>query len=145
MICTKCEEDKLPEDFPFRNKEKQIRNKVCKVCQRDYKNAYYSNNKESHKVRNNKTRSKLRDILEEVKSKGCFMCPEKFKPCLEFHHLNGEDKLNSVGHLVTYGSQRLLLEEIDKCVLLCANCHRKVHFDDVYNKAMLNKLNTSLV
>ena len=145
MICTKCKEDKLPEEYPFRNKEKGIRNKTCKVCQREYKNTYYSRNKASHIVRNNKTRQKLKDILEEVKDKGCSMCPEKFKPCLEFHHLNGEDKLNTVAHLVSYGSKKALLQEIEKCVLLCANCHRKVHFDESYNKKLLTKLKTSLV
>ena len=142
MICTKCKEEKILEDFPFKYKEKGIRTKICKICQRHYKNIHYSRNKESYFIRNKETKQRLRHILEEAKKEGCTMCIENFKPCLEFHHLNGKDKLSTVAHLISRGSEKLLLEEIAKCVLLCANCHRKVHYDKNFNLKMLDKIST---
>jgi hypothetical protein len=46
---------------------------------------------------------------------------------LEFHHLNAARKdfgISSQGHTRSWSKIR---EELDKCVLLCANCHREVH------------------
>ena len=47
--------------------------------------------------------------------------------CLDFHHLR--DKINNVSNLVgqAFGKKRLL-EEMQKCKILCANCHRKETF-----------------
>lgn len=145
MECKKCNLDKTEEDFAFKNKAKGILHCVCKICQREYKRKYYRNNIESHYERNKITKDKLTDIIKNEKDKGCFICGEDFHECLEFHHLEKEDKLESISVLKNYGSTKKMLEELKKCVLLCANCHRKAHYNTEFNNSMLKKLNAPLV
>lgn len=145
MNCKKCGLVKSEEDFAFKNKAENIRHCVCKVCQREYKKKHYENNKEAHYARNKKTKDKLIDIIKTEKEKGCFVCSETFYECLEFHHLEKDDKIESVSVLKHNGSTNKMLLELKKCVLLCANCHRKVHYDISFNNVMLKKLNTDVV
>ena len=77
-------------------------------------------------------RASLRRWVYDVKSTsdGCKRCSESDPACLEYHHLDTEEKTMSISSLITYEpSKDRLREEIDKCVLLCANCHRKEHYD----------------
>ena len=135
-VCSKCSVEKALEDFPYKNKELGIRNSVCKVCQRQYKKDHYNNNKEAHYNRNNITQQKIRNYVDSVKYSGCFMCNETFKQCLEFHHLDSSTKEGNISQLISRGSLIKVQEEIEKCVILCANCHRKVHYDENYNQKM---------
>jgi len=50
-----------------------------------------------------------------------------FKACdLDFHHLVPEDKVKSIAGMLQW-SQARLVDEINKCVVLCAICHRRHH------------------
>lgn len=54
---------------------------------------------------------------------------------MEFDHVKGVKRMN-VGNLVTGGySEKSIIEEIEKCDLVCANCHRMRTFDDNGNLA----------
>ena len=55
----------------------------------------------------------------------CIDCNGDFPPeCMDFDHVRGV-KLNNVGTMVTHGhSRERVMEEIAKCDLVCANCHR---------------------
>lgn len=71
------------------------------------------------------------DILEKVreikKSIGCQKCGENDPICLDFHHLN--DKEFEIGISVNgHVSLARIEKEIAKCIVLCANCHRKLHY-----------------
>lgn len=57
----------------------------------------------------------------------CLHCGEADPCCLDFHHLNPETKETEVSRMINGGNWGLdaLIEEIGKCVILCANCHRK--------------------
>ena len=125
MKCYKCGVDKSEADFPFMNKAKNERNVVCKECQREYKRKHYYKKKEEHYARNRKMYAKLREYVDSQKDK-CIICGEEEKVCLDFHHVKGGKK-EAIANLVRGGSLRKLKEEIEKCVILCANCHRKVH------------------
>ena len=127
-ICTKCKVNKNLEDFCFRSISKGIRQTVCKECQKTYKLKYYYNNKQSHYLRNRKTIKQLKSFVDDFKSKtGCLLCEESDSCCLDFHHLNPSTKIKEVSLMVREGSKKRILNEIEKCVCLCANCHRKVH------------------
>ena len=58
----------------------------------------------------------------------CFKCEGVFHPSVyDFHHRNPEEK--DIGVSVIKGrSWERLKEELDKCDLLCANCHREIHY-----------------
>jgi hypothetical protein len=87
--------------------------------------AHYKKYKASYNKRNNEQKLKTRLMLNELKAAtGCKFCSEKEPVALDFHHLRGKDReLSSMGG---FNEQRIQ-KEIAKCVILCANCHRKVH------------------
>jgi hypothetical protein len=49
--------------------------------------------------------------------------------CLEFHHEAGE-KVDTIARMLADGRSRAVVRrELQKCTVLCANCHRKRHFE----------------
>ncbi|MEF8855719.1 MAG: hypothetical protein V5A24_09555 [Haloarculaceae archaeon] len=75
-------------------------------------------------------RQRHRRWLEALKreSDGCRDCDATDPVCLDYHHLDSGEKTKAINEMVLYGfSKSRISEEISKCVLLCANCHRKVH------------------
>ena len=76
-------------------------------------------------------------ILDFIKKDSCEICGyNKSNKSLQFHHKNLNNKFFDVSR--GYISKRLksindiendLIEEINKCVLICANCHADLHFD----------------
>jgi len=80
--------------------------------------------------RTRRRRAELRAWVNGLKTeRGCARCAEADVACLDFHHLDHAAKDMAVGKLITngFGKDRLR-EEIEKCIVLCANCHRKEHF-----------------
>ena len=61
---------------------------------------------------------------------GCALCPERHIACLEFHHLNPAEKDVDISQIIGHWSMQHLEREIAKCVVLCSNCHRKLHWDE---------------
>lgn len=75
------------------------------------------------------TSKEVKSVVAQYK-KECQVCGETFPQALEFHHRDPSNKLFEISQF--YGLQRQykrslkeLIEEIDKCDVLCANCHRK--------------------
>ena len=63
--------------------------------------------------------------MAEAKSVGCMDCPETDPIVLEFHHRNPDEKLFTIGRATGTESVPKLLAEIEKCDVVCANCHRR--------------------
>lgn len=60
----------------------------------------------------------------------CLLCNEDADACLTFHHLPDYDKSFEVSKFRAIApSVEELREEMEKCIVLCSNCHRKVHSD----------------
>lgn len=66
-------------------------------------------------------------IIAAVKKRGCTECGETHPRCLDFHHVRGQKKYNVSQFARCAMSEASLRAEISKCVVLCANCHRKAH------------------
>ena len=65
----------------------------------------------------------------EYKGGKCEKCGyNKYPDVLEFHHLDPSQKEANWSKMRLWGEKRLLTE-LDKCVLLCANCHRETHYE----------------
>lgn len=75
------------------------------------------------------------------KSSGCCICGEKDVACLDFHHIS--DKYDQISHMQTHSLKRIV-EEIDKCVILCSNCHRKLHYHNKSIEQLKQELNGRL-
>ena len=128
-ICTRCGLEKPLTEFNFKNKKLNKRQAMCKECQRArerelYGMSYSQKNKDKYKENRKKYREKIRQLILEAKSCGCAICGEKEPCCLDFHHLHDKEFVIAVGPEVAIAR---LLKELTKCIVLCANCHRKVH------------------
>lgn len=63
------------------------------------------------------------------KSKRCTLCNIEDWRVLDFHHVDPKKKKATVSRLVCKGyGKKLIQREIKKCIIICANCHRKSHY-----------------
>lgn len=132
-ICSKCDEEKVVGEFHFKNKAKGTRQSICKQCQKVVSREYYLKDREGHIARVWRRKRKLAEWLRDYKkSQRCERCGESNPACLVFHHLDPAEKGIEVSLAVRqgYGMDRLI-EEINKCVILCLNCHAKEHWSDL--------------
>ncbi len=75
-----------------------------------------------------KRRDKLKKILIEYKGGKCEICNyDKCISALEFHHINSKEKEFGIGEKGYTRSLDKNKQEVDKCILVCANCHREIH------------------
>ena len=74
-----------------------------------------------------KRRRKLKSMAIEYKGGVCQICGySKYQGALDLHHIDPSEKDFSLGHKGYTRSWERIKEELDKCVLLCATCHREV-------------------
>lgn len=94
---------------------------------------WYYRNKEKQKIYKQTRDKELRLWFKDFKSHlKCNRCPEDDYICLDFHHLNPNEKeINVTQTLANSWSKKRILKEIDKCEVICSNCHRKEHRDKV--------------
>lgn len=100
---------------------------------RQYRRDYYYRNRKDCKSKVNERRSILRKRLFEYKrGLNCDSCPENHPACLDFHHPDGFGSGRSaLRKLIRAGaSWAMIMKEIRKCVVKCANCHRKWHYEE---------------
>jgi hypothetical protein len=61
----------------------------------------------------------------------CVTCGENHPATLDFHHVEKSHKNKKLHNLVKDGhTWKRIMEEVDKCVVLCANCHRIHHHEE---------------
>ena len=73
-------------------------------------------------------RRKLKHELVQYKGGKCEICGyDKCEAALDFHHLNPEEKELQLSSGKTHSLEKMKLEA-DKCILVCANCHREIHY-----------------
>lgn len=76
--------------------------------------------------------SKRRRVVKikaiEYKGGACSQCGyDKSYEALDFHHLNPDEKDFNISHNGHTRSWESTKKELDKCILICANCHREIH------------------
>jgi 5-methylcytosine-specific restriction endonuclease McrA len=73
-------------------------------------------------------RHKIKQMAIDYKGGCCQECGyNNYNGALEFHHLDPNEKDFSLGYKGHCTAWEKVKEELDKCVILCANCHREVH------------------
>jgi len=80
--------------------------------------------------------SKLTKWVYEIKkTKKCILCNfDKHPAALVFHHKNKDEKYKTIKDLVqSCCSKKKILEEMEKCDVLCNNCHIIKHFEECKN------------
>lgn len=85
-------------------------------------------------------RKRLKQLLVSYKGGKCEICGyDKCISALEFHHKNPKDKDFSISS-GKYLSIQKCKQEVDKCILVCSNCHRELH-DIEYQKIQSQLIN----
>jgi DNA-directed RNA polymerase subunit RPC12/RpoP len=132
-ICTKCNQELPIEEFNLRDKTKGTRRSECKYCHTEYMRKVYSDKKET-----------VSNLKSQIK---CGKCGEKREYVLDFHHLNPNEKDETVARMTSncYRIEKVL-NEISKCVVLCSNCHREFHhFNTKYGTSLDDYLNNNII
>lgn len=65
--------------------------------------------------------------IEYKRNKCCICGYNKCKSALEFHHLDPKQKDFGISAKGYTRSWEKIKEELDKCIMVCANCHREIH------------------
>lgn len=95
------------------------------VKAREHKRRWYENNRQVYRDRNRARFKENARKLREAKKRPCMDCEGRFPPfCMDFDHRDGATKMGNIGNLLKTWSWSRLQTEIDKCDLICANCHR---------------------
>lgn len=133
--CGKCKR-KLPlEKFSRDKSKKDGLNHTCKDCYGVYIRQHYKKNKQYYinnaRVNRKKRKNKLRTIIRNIKSVSkCKICGQEHIATLDFHHRDETYKQFSLSTSLIYRySEQQILKEISKCDILCANCHRILHYE----------------
>ncbi len=130
--CSKCGDKKPLKEFYKDKNRKDGRNTYCKICAVEVSKQWYKDNVNNPKVKNRLTsyyrdrHNEFKEFVNQLKkSLGCLVCEEVDICCLDFHHL--ANKKDDIYRLKRAKNRKALIEELKKCVCVCANCHRKIH------------------
>lgn len=137
--CNCCGEIFPIEKFAFKNKAKGIRITFCDDCRKEKsKKSYYKHHATNlNRIKNYKKENK-EWFLKLKKTLSCCICGESESSCLDFHHIDSNEKEFDISTKAK-ASKYQILNEINKCSCLCANCHRKHHAGKLFGS--LVKLN----
>lgn len=135
--CKKCDQNLPIQEFSRNVKNKDGLNNWCKECYKIYFADYYKKNTEKHRAIayevNRKKKSYLQELVNSIKGEyGCQNCDEDDPDCLDFHHLDPSKKEFTISEQIRKKvNPDKLLAEISKCIVICANCHRKLHMGKI--------------
>lgn len=141
-ICSKCKQELEISQFRWRNKTQGTLHSQCKNCEKQSDKIRYANSisrQNAVKTRSEQQKEENQNIVNLRKSCGCQKCGEKRLYLMEFHHINAEDKINNIAHMIKSASKETLIAELDKCLVLCANCHREFHYLEKKNSITLDE------
>ena len=132
-ICSKCHKAKELTEFYLRKKGPRAGEHYshCKDCLRTRGKSYYRSNHIRQLAlanqRNRSRRRELRKYVNSLKNRPCVDCGNSYSTyVMDFDHRKGYRKKGNIGTLVNQSnlSKENILDEINKCDLVCANCHR---------------------
>ena len=109
-------------DHYYRNKEKYA----------EKARKWREENKEYNRTKQREDKRKRKEQAIKYLGGHCNRCKQTFHPAVyEFHHLDPATKDRDPSKMLQLSWTRLQAE-LDKCVLLCANCHRLTHYEEKY-------------
>ena len=111
--CTQCGKD-LPLTEYYSRGNGKLRSE-CKKCHSNYvKNKY----------------QERKNLVNEIKaSYNCMKCGESRIYTLDFHHKDPTIKDETIARMTSNRNKvEDIQKEIEKCVVLCSNCHREFHY-----------------
>jgi len=135
-ICSKCGKQKEESEFFVKEKISGRLHAQCKQCYKIHRKSYYDQHyakygdeyRKRANIRRDKVRKELHDnMVAFLKNKTCIICGEPDVRTFEFDHIEPALKSFGISQGIRAGKKWVeILEEIKKCRILCANCH-KIH------------------
>jgi hypothetical protein len=127
--CSKCGEWKDKDQFGKDSTCKDGLRFKCKSCTNSYNAKYRSENADLCRKSNRAGLQRYKTengkfIRAYLETHPCVDCGENDPVVLEFDHITGMKKFN-IGHLYSKRTLKTVQNEISKCVIRCANCHRR--------------------
>lgn len=103
---------------------------------RELRKKWYDNNRDSErekaKVRQKKRREDFNKWYYEYKSTlSCIKCGFSHPAAIDFHHRERSEKEFDPSMMRNFTNKKRFLKEIEKCDVLCSNCHRILHYNEV--------------
>lgn len=87
---------------------------------------HYHDNKEAYMERNRQRKIEMRAWVDEQKSVPCMDCEENYPPyVMDMDHRDPKTKVANINDLIKQGSWKKLKQEVEKCDVVCSNCHRE--------------------
>lgn len=111
--------------MPYKDKDKRV------AHAKRYGKSWYLRNRDKTLARTSKRKREQRQKWREYKATlACHFCGAAHSAIIDFHHpdAKGETKVSA---LVQQGSFKKAYEEAEKCIPLCANCHRIYHWTEI--------------
>jgi len=127
--CTKCRKNSPIANFYKDKNRKDGLRVICKDCDKTHYNTI-----RIKKTRNDRKKAQVRkQELVDYKGGKCSICGyNKCIAALDFHHVIGEKEF---GIGTKHGlSMKEMKVEADKCILVCSNCHRELHYNIIRRK-----------
>ncbi len=118
------------EEITKRRKQNRLDNyEEFLECEKQYR----EDNMDQILCNQRRIRKRNKKYTDKIKDKQyCCICGESHSACLDFDHIDPTTKFKTVAFLVGAGySLEVIQIEIDKCQILCANCHREKHFKNI--------------
>lgn len=132
--CSMCHDDLPATDEFFASRfdrsTPQLQS-ACRKCQKEYRKKHYELNKDKYinkaKIYKIEFSKWFEDLKKELK---CAKCGENRFWVLDFHHKDPLLKEDNVSLLAQNQNKKAVLKEIEKCEVLCSNCHRDLHYQE---------------
>lgn len=126
--CSRCRIPKGMDQFADRAKSSDGKQVYCRECQAGYYQKNRARLLPKIKAANKLTKLAITEFVDEYKrAHPCERCGESDPCALDFHHPSGTKEFG-VGEAVRNGATlKRVKDEVSKCRVLCASCHRKLH------------------
>lgn len=111
-VCPRCKEEKILDEF-YNRRGKVGASTYCKSCTGD---------------QTKERQEEFKNKCIEYKGGKCICCGyDRCSSALEFHHVDPEEKEFEIKKSISRKFDENIKKELDKCVLVCSNCHREIH------------------
>ena len=137
--CDRCGDLKPISEFAWRRRDRGRRDNYCSVCRTQYQREHYAQHRDRYLARAVRRKKELTAeradyLITLFRERPCVDCGEHDPLVLEFDHLG--NKKFTIAKGLGNRSWQAVLDEIAKCDVLCANCHRLRHHASSGGEAM---------
>ena len=104
---------------------------VHKAKHKEYSKKHYEGNKEKIIATSLENKKKARAEWQIFKGTlACQKCGQNHPATLDFHHTVRDKSNRKINQLTKAGAYQQAKQELEKCTVLCANCHRIHHYNE---------------